>query len=278
MRRLKKTIFIRLTGVLVLVLFVVRVCNPEVYHSDPTAALADADQTAAEALATIDPTPAPEVSTDKDSSPASSQGSHPLPSRHQLDFSYRHPVRGVRSYTDELHDLQEVQYPTARRLGVRPIQTRAEVEHSKNKLVYIGLSPYYIIGRQMQQSIPYLVPRAAELLQHIGRAFIDSVAVKQLPLHTIVVTSALRTEQDAARLRRSNTNASDQSCHRFGTTIDISYRSFYDVEAQSQEPRSAEIQEKLKLVLAEVIRDQRNAGNCWVMYERKQACFHITVR
>ena len=130
----------------------------------------------------------------------------------------------------------------------------------------------------MQQSIPYLVPRAANLLQHIGRTFIDSLMVKQLPLHTIVITSALRTEEDVRKLRKINGNVSEQSCHRYGTTIDISYRSFYDVASGKQEPVSADMQERLKLVLSEVLRDCRNEGRCWVIYERKQACFHLTVR
>ena len=31
-------------------------------------------------------------------------------------------------------------------------------------------------------------------------------------------------------------------------------------------------------VMAEVLRDLKNAGRCYVKYEIKQACFHITAR
>lgn len=34
----------------------------------------------------------------------------------------------------------------------------------------------------------------------------------------------------------------------------------------------------LKLVLSEVLRDLRKADRCYVKYELKQGCFHITAR
>ena len=34
----------------------------------------------------------------------------------------------------------------------------------------------------------------------------------------------------------------------------------------------------LKLVLSEVLRDLREAERCYVKYELKQGCFHITTR
>ena len=36
--------------------------------------------------------------------------------------------------------------------------------------------------------------------------------------------------------------------------------------------------DKLKTVLAEVLRDLREAGRCYVRYEVKQGCFHVTAR
>lgn len=257
---------------IVMILFVIKLCIPSVYNGEPKE-VKSIDETGNSD--SIEVAEVPEVEETSDA-PVKYDLLTIAPPQ-AIDFSYRHRVRGILSYDNELHDVQDVQYPSARKWGVPPIDSRAELEGAKSSLVYIGASPYYIIGRQMQHSIPYLVPRASHLLQHIGRCFIDSLAAKQLPLHTIVVTSALRTEQDANRLRRTNGNASEQSCHRFGTTIDISYRSFYDVARNTQDP-TAEVQERLKMVLSEVLRDARKQGLCWVMYERKQACFHITVR
>ena len=139
------------------------------------------------------------------------------------------------------------------------------------------MNPYYEMDPAMRSSIPYLVPKASNLLQHISRRFLDSLAVKGIPLHTIIVTSVLRSEEDVARLRRINGNASEQSCHRFGTTFDISYNRYHTV-APPGENRLAVRNDTLKFVLSEVLRDVRAEGRCFVKYEVKQGCYHITVR
>ena len=110
------------------------------------------------------------------------------------------------------------------------------------------------------------------LLQDIGRTFMDSLQVKGLPLHRIVVTSVLRTEEDVTRLRRSNHNATEQSCHLYGTTFDINYN-LYNAEKRKSAP-----DDKLKFVLSEVLDDLRQQGRCYIKYEVRQPCFHITVR
>ena len=37
-------------------------------------------------------------------------------------------------------------------------------------------------------------------------------------------------------------------------------------------------EKRLKLVLAEVLRDLRKSDKCYIKYELKQGCFHITAR
>lgn len=196
----------------------------------------------------------------------------------QLDFSRRHPIFSVPSYKDCFPDVQDLQLPAALRNGVQPVRNRAEAEVRKRELLFVGMNPYYAIDPAMSSSIPYLVPKASMLLQHIARRFLDSLAVKQIPLHTIIVTSVLRTEADVARLRRINGNASEQSCHRFGTTFDISYNRFHTVQPPDAPARRAVRNDSLKFVLSEVLRDIRAEGRCYVKYEVKQGCFHITVR
>ena len=105
-----------------------------------------------------------------------------------------------------------------------------------------------------------------------------SLAIKDIPLHTLIVTSVLRTEHDVRRLRRFNTNASEASCHRFGTTFDISYNRYHTVSPPGGPERRAVRSDTLKWVLSEVLRDLREDGLCYVKYEVKQGCFHITVR
>lgn len=180
-------------------------------------------------------------------------------------------------FQDFFPDLNDVQLATARRLGAESCQDREEAARRRAEYVYIGASPYYDI-EHLSHSIPYLVPRAALLLDEIGRCFLDSLASKGIPFHKMVVTSVLRTDADVERLRRHNGNASDQSCHRYGTTFDISYNVFHRVQDPDLPPQPETWAVTLKSVLAEVLADQRHRGMCWVKYEYRQSCFHITCR
>lgn len=189
----------------------------------------------------------------------------------------RHRIYSVASYATAFPDTNALQLIYARRYGTTPVADRAEAEVRKADLVYIGSNPYYHVA-PLGQSIPYLVPRAAMLLQDIGHAFYDSLQIKGIPLHQIVVSSVLRSDADVARLRRRNPNATENSCHRFGTTFDISYVRYKTVEAPDGPARRQVSNDSLKWVLSEVLNDMRNQGRCLIKYERKQPCFHITVR
>lgn len=189
----------------------------------------------------------------------------------------RHRIYSVPSYVEAFPDTNAVQLVYAQRYGTKPVANRAEAEVRKADLVYIGSSPYYHVA-PLGQSIPYLVPRAAMLLHDIGRAFYDSLQIKGVPLHQIVVSSVLRSDADVAKLRRRNTNATENSCHRFGTTFDISYVRYKTIANPNGPERRAVSNDTLKWVLSEVLNDMRNNGRCVIKYERKQPCFHITVK
>ena len=179
-------------------------------------------------------------------------------------------IHGVRNYKSEFPDSQSVQIVAAQKWGVRPVKNREDAEHRKKELVYVGESPYYHVDR-LSSSIPYLVPRAALMLHDIGEAFFDSLYAKGLPLHQLIVTSVLRSMDDVAKLKRHNPNATEQSCHLYGTTIDICYNRY--------QPLTREVRnDTLKWVLSEVLRDKRNEGRCYIKYEVKQGCFHMTVK
>lgn len=188
-----------------------------------------------------------------------------------------HPIYSVPSYANCFPDLQDVQIASARKHGVRPVKNRAEAELRKKELVYIGSCPYYKIDPGMCRSIPYLVPHAAMALETIARNYLDSLHVKGIPLHKIIISSVLRTEEDIRKLMRTNPNASPESCHRYGTTFDITYNRYHTI-APCNEQRRAVGNDTLKWVLAEVLRDVRREGICHIKYEVKQGCFHITVK
>jgi hypothetical protein len=124
-------------------------------------------------------------------------------------------------------------------------------------------------------SIPFLVPSAAQLFIDIAQNFRDSLYSKDLPLYRIYLTSILRTDDDLSTLTKRNINASENSTHRYGTTFDVSWKRFEQIipDTVHQVPP-----ERLKLVLAQVLFDLKKHERCYVKHERKQACFHITVR
>ncbi len=186
------------------------------------------------------------------------------------DGSERHTrVLGVGSYRECFPDSQGVQLEAAQRYGVTAVLDRADAERRKGELVYVGSNPYYDV-RKLSRSVPYLVPRAAVLLQEIACNFLDSLQVKGVPLNKLIVSSLLRTKEDVAALRRYNHNATENSCHLYGTTFDIAYNHYTPVE---QPVRN----DTLKWVLSEVLRDLRKQGRCFVKHENRQGCFHITV-
>ena len=181
-----------------------------------------------------------------------------------------HRILSVPNYKATFPDSQSVQIVMAERWGVKPVRNREDAEARKKELVYIGESPYFHVD-PLYSSIPYLVPRAAVLLQDIGAAFYDSLYVKGVPLNQLIVTSVLRSMDDVAKLQRRNGNATENSCHLYGTTFDICYNRYHPV---GREVRN----DTLKWVLSEVLRDKRDEGRCYVKYEVKQGCFHMTVR
>lgn len=169
------------------------------------------------------------------------------------------------NYDKDFPDLNEVQLVAAKRMGIPPIANREAAEKMKNSLVEIRDCQYYKLDR-LTHSIPYLTPEAADLLIELGRRFQDYSESKS----RFIITSVLRTEADVKHLRRSgNGNASKNSCHRYATTFDITYNRF-DCRGRREA--------RLKEDLARALHDLRVAGYCYVKYEHKQACFHVTIR
>ena len=190
-----------------------------------------------------------------------------------------HNIRGVVGYKRSFNDLNDVQLATAKRLGIRPIAPIEEAEDGVGPryLERIASCERYDVD-SLTHSIPYLIPKASALLDTIGVNFLDSLKHKGLNPNKIIVTSVLRTKDDVKRLRRTNGNASLNSCHFYGTTFDISWKRFTKVEHPEGRPMQDVSADTLKLVLSEVLRDLRKADRCYVKYELRQGCFHITAR
>ena len=186
-------------------------------------------------------------------------------------------IKGVISYKRSFGDLNDMHLKAAQSLGICPLASREEAERMKEKLVQIRNNEHYSVD-SLTHSIPFLIPRAGALLDTIGVNFLDSLTSKGLNPNQIVVTSVLRTEDDVKRLRRRNVNASKNSAHFYGTPFDVSWKRFRKIEDEDGRPLQDVSADTLKLVLAEVLRDLRKADKCFIKYELKQGCFHITTR
>lgn len=170
------------------------------------------------------------------------------------------------------NDSNHVQLAAARRIGIRPVKTVSDIWQPDKPIRKIESCEYYLVD-ELTHSMPYLVGEAACLLDDIGRAFHDSLQSRGGGAYRLKITSVLRTPASVARLRRRNVNAVEMSTHLYGTTFDISYAKF--ICDNDSLPRS---QEDLKNLLGEVLFDLKQAERCYIKYERKQGCFHITAR
>ena len=169
--------------------------------------------------------------------------------------------------------MQDKQKAAAIANGLAPFKSRAEIEENYSKLrltrklVLIESNPKYIV-RELTSSSPYVVPKVRDLLNDIAVRFQEKTQSKA----RFMVTSVLRTEEDVKKLRKTNVNASTNSCHCNATTIDISYVRF---GVDKVRPRD---NYQLRLALAQALHELREEGRCYVKIERKQYCYHITVR
>lgn len=170
------------------------------------------------------------------------------------------------------NDSNFVHWEEAERIGIEPLTDTRSHLNTRRQLVKLASCEDFFV-EPLTYSRPYMIPEGVVMVHEIGRRFRDTVAARGGGKYRIKVTSVLRTPENIKKLRRSNRNAIDSSVHQMATTIDITYARFaYD---SSKNTHSAE---DLKGVLSEILRDMRSEGKCWIKYEQKQPCFHITVR
>ena len=290
--KISKNRYLQGFGIVVLLLALVRVIFPGVAKPKVAAAgAADSTLVAAKNSAASDASSAEisDASADAEGNvaenlkkdelsvmPDTEQGGKPSIFFDKDGKEVKHRIFSVPHFGNTFPDQQDVQILAATKHGVKPVQNRLEAENSKGKLVYVGSNPFFYVDK-LNNSIPYLVPGASVLLQDIGRAYFDSLQIKGIPLHKIIVTSILRTKDDVAKLRTRNGNATENSCHLYGTTFDICYNRYKQIQTREQ-PRRQVQNDTLKWVFSEVLRDFRNKNRCYIKYEVNQGCFHITVK
>ena len=182
-------------------------------------------------------------------------------------------VGAMNKYERMFIDLQGIQIAATKASEITPFETRAALEmnygdyYRKGKLVKISSNSGYVV-RKLTHSVPYVVPKMEALLEDIAMLFQEKTNSKV----RFEVTSVLRTDEDIAKLKKENVNASSDSCHRYATTVDISYVRF------SKKLMSNQKDSDLRLALAQTLHELREAGICYVKFEKNQCCYHVTVR
>jgi len=178
-------------------------------------------------------------------------------------------------YSATFNDLPDLHILAATENGVGPLDTRSDTLLYADKLVKIPQELEIYRVDRLKHSMPFLVPKAAALLSDICLNFRDSLISKKMPLYKPIVTSVTRTNDDVKGLSQRNRNASENSVHRYATTFDIAWTRFDKVDPTDERTRD---DGQLKAVLGQVLHDLRERDRCYIKHERKQSCFHITVR
>ena len=186
---------------------------------------------------------------------------------------YKSVGGATNKYEVSFNDVQSVQKAAAEKNGLAPFASREELNANykqlckEDKLVKISSNSGYVV-RKLTHSVPYVVPKVEALLKDIAKSFQEKTKSNT----KFVVTSVLRTEEDVAKLQKVNVNATSASCHCNATTIDISYASFDKDRLRTRSDYD------LRLALAKTLYELREADRCYVKIEKKQHCYHITVR
>lgn len=182
-----------------------------------------------------------------------------------------------------LKDNNDMHLESARRLGIQPFNSNAELEDKVAGLVRRGklkeLDPKAETYRlkNLTHSYPYLVPKAVDLLNEIGERFHARLAASNLPPYYMMVSSVLRTLESQQGLGKRNSNATRSiSSHVYSTSFDISYKEFLPLH-EKKAPEGFCRHDMMRHPLAEVLTEMSEEGKCRVVREVKQACFHITV-
>ena len=175
-------------------------------------------------------------------------------------------------------DGNDTQLLAAQEFGIEPLKSRTDIDNAlESTLIQVETSNVLFL-ETLTHSVPYLTKGAGNLLNTIATRFQEKLRDKGLAQYQIVVTSLLRTEDDVRRLRRVNSNAVSKSCHMYGTTFDIAYNCFHKVDLHADFEGSDASHRVLVNMLGETLKELRDDNLCYVKYERRQPCFHITSR
>ena len=119
---------------------------------------------------------------------------------------------------------------------------------------------------KLTHSHPYVTPYSKIVLEELGQTFQALTDTESF----FMLTSVTRTPEQQKSLRKRNRNAtSGESSHSYGVSFDISYIRF-----NGKKNWNGAKQKKLEKILTEF----QDAGKILFIKERKQSCYHVTIR
>ena len=208
----------------------------------------------------------------------------------------RVPALGAREVAELRQDRNAEQVAAAQSLGLR-VSGEAAIEQLRRqgRLVALGDSTAYWVLREMEHSVPFVTPDTRAMLEEVGRRFHARLDSRGLPRYRMKITSALRTDETQADLRKTNPYASrTMSAHEFGTTVDVSHERFAvpadprpgtrravlemrEMEVEMLEQVGKEQAKALQAELGRTIAEMRDEGALHVMMENLQPVYHMTI-
>ena len=205
----------------------------------------------------------------------------------------RQEILAMRTITNPYHIAK------AQELGISGLVDSGVVQEvlRQKKLVGIQENRLWRI-HELKNSIPCVTPATLRLLELIGKRFQENLRKANLPAFRYTISSVLRTREQQAHLTRINRNASrDVSSHEYGISVDILFREFdyAGQEGQSVLQRAGgqnpdadsskaafdalgmQYAAVLKAILARTLISLQDEGKCYVIIERRQPVFHVTL-
>jgi len=178
-------------------------------------------------------------------------------------------------YSRKLKDMLPDYIARSSAAGIKKCSTRKELmkKYYRREVFRIRDGRGYSI-EDLSHSHPYLTRQGKAVIREMGRRFRKKISGTRLRGSDFRVTSMTRTSEITRKLRKSNTNASENSPHFHGNAFDISYVRF---TAKKWFVTDCD-KYYLKEALAEVIWQMREEKKCWATYEINQGCFHIVAR
>jgi len=194
--------------------------------------------------------------------------------------SLKNPRATGKIQVNKYKDLNSVHLRYAKARGIKPFKSSWEFHKGIDDLVDEGRlervsnTKNYVVKR-LTHSHPYLRPVAHDFLDDLGKRYRQKLKKNGLGNYSFQISSLLRTKESQKSLSRSNVNASSNTAHLYGLTLDIAYKSVVKKPLPWMKVEVADA--KAIKLLSETIGDMRREGRCVVVTERIEKCFHITV-